>query len=105
MRPMKVFVGCLILWVLCAIMLLISFIGESPNMLLISISLGVMFVGYAAFIILYRCPHCGRLLLNRVAPWHYCPHCGNHLNEEPTSYSYEVEEDKKERRSDGLNIQ
>jgi len=108
MRPKKVFWGYLILWAICLIMLLISFIGENPSFVLIFIALGIMFGGYVAFIFLYKCPHCDHLLFNRVAPWHHCPYCGNHLDAEP-SHEYdrsdEVKEDDSEKRSDGLKIQ
>ena len=108
MRPKKVFFGYLILWVICAIMFLLSFVGQDTNFVLLITSLVVMFVGYIAFIFLYRCPHCDRLLLNRVAPWHYCPYCGNHLDAEPShEYDYldEDKNDESEKRSDGLKIQ
>ena len=108
MRPMKVFVGYLILWVICAILLLISSVGESENFILLAISIGVMLLGNIAFIFLYRCPHCDRLLFNRVAPWHHCPYCGNHLNENIDSeydFSTEEEDDESKKRSDGIKIQ
>ena len=106
MKPMKVFAGYLILWAICAILILISFTGSEINMVLLNISLIVMVIGYIAFFILYRCPHCDHLLYSRVAPWHHCPYCGNHLNENIDSdYKYEVKDDESKKRSDGINIQ
>ena len=108
MKPIKVFVGYLILWGICVLLILISLLGNEVNVGLLTGSLVVMFVGYGAFIFLYKCPHCDRLLLNRVAPWHYCPYCGNHLNSNIDSeydYSVEEKEDDSKKRSDGIKIQ
>ena len=103
MKPIKVFFGYLILWAICAVLVLCSFIGDNINVVLLTISFAVMIVGNIAYFILYRCPHCDHVLFNRVAPWHYCPYCGNHLNAESTSY--DVKEDDGQERSDGMKIQ
>lgn len=104
MKPMKVFFGYLILWAICAVLALLSFIGENINVVMLSIAMGVMVVGNIAYYFLYKCPHCDRHLFNRVAPWHYCPYCGNHLNADPVEYSSESE-DEDDKRDDGLKIQ
>ncbi|MBR6476244.1 MAG: hypothetical protein IKS98_12470 [Lachnospiraceae bacterium] len=105
MKPMKVFFGYLILWAICAILILISFAGSEMNVVLLTVSLAVMIAGNIAYYILYRCPHCDRALFNRVAPWHYCPYCGNHLNEDISDHTYEANDDESSKRSDGINIQ
>jgi len=103
MKPKKVFFGYLIVWAFAAVLILLSFIGEYPNIVLLSIGIGLLIAGYIAFLILYRCPHCGKHLWNRVAPWHYCPYCGEHLDADPSPYeTYEVDE---EERSDNIKIQ
>ena len=45
MKPMKVFVGYLILWAVCLIFVLLSFAGEEINLVMLSIAMVVVAVG------------------------------------------------------------
>lgn len=85
MKPKTVFFGYIAVLVIMTIAALIFLTGDDVSSLTYGIWFGILAASALAFMIMYRCPHCGYHLnlFVLVLPWHHCPKCGKHLDADP----------------------
>jgi len=95
MKPKTVFFGYIAVLVIMTITALIFLTGNDVSPIAYAIWASILIASALAFMIMYRCPHCGYHLnlFAQVLPWHHCPKCGKSLEADPNQEDFAVDTD------------